>query len=154
VVKLEFSVPEKYANIITPGSEQRFTVASDSRQYKATVVARESRVDPDTRTLLVRAASPNPGGILIPGQSARLHLALHASSAALLVSSQALIPSAGGYGVYLSRNKQVQLIPIEIGQRGPNTVEVSKGLHSGDTVIISNLLRLMPGSSVQFVTLK
>lgn len=154
VVKLEFSVPEKYANVIIPGSEQRFTVASDAREYKATVVARESRLDASTRTLLTRAVSPNPGGILIPGQSARLHLSLHESNNALQVSSQALIPSAGGYGVYLSRNNQVQLAPIEIGQRGSTTVEVIKGLHDGDTVITSNLLRLMPGSSVHFMTLK
>jgi membrane fusion protein (multidrug efflux system) len=46
------------------------------------------------------------------------------------------------------------MVPIEIGQRGPNTVEIAKGLQKGDTVIISNLLRLMPGASVQFVTLK
>jgi len=154
VVKLEFSVPEKYANIIVPGSEQRFTVASGSREYKATVVARESRLDADTRTLLVRAASANPGGILLPGQSARLHLALHESSDALVVSSQAMIPSAGGYSVFLSRSNKVQMVPIQIGQRGPNTVEVLKGLQKGDTVITSNLLRLMPGSDVRFVTLK
>jgi len=154
VVKLEFSVPEKYANIISQGSPQRFTVASDSRQYTANVVARESRLDANTRTLLVRAVSPNPGGILIPGQSARMHLALHSSTNALQVSSQALIPSAGGYSVYVSRSNQVQAVPIEIGQRGPGSVEVAKGLHQGDTVITSNLLRLMPGSLVQFVTLK
>lgn len=153
-VKLEFSIPEKYATVIIPGSVQRFTVASGSGDYKATVVARESRLDPTTRTLLVRASSPNPGGILLPGQSARLHLSLHESGTALMVASQALIPSSGGYGVYVSRNSQVQLTPIEIGQRGTTSVEVSKGLKSGDTVITSNLLRLVPGSAVQFVTLK
>ncbi|HMH20280.1 MAG TPA: efflux RND transporter periplasmic adaptor subunit [Puia sp.] len=154
VVKLEFSVPEKYANIITPGSVQHFTVASGSRQYAATVSARESRLDASTRTLLVRAVSPNPGGLLLPGQSARLHLGLHSSTDALQVATQALIPSAGGYGVYVSKNSQVELVPVETGQRGPNTVEISKGLHTGDTVITSNLLRLMPGSAVHFVTLK
>jgi membrane fusion protein (multidrug efflux system) len=102
----------------------------------------------------VRAVSPNPGGLLLPGQSARLHLALHESSNALVVSSQALMPSAGGYSVYLSRSNKVQMVPVEIGQRGPNTVEIVKGLQKGDTIITSNLLRLMPGSSVQFVTLK
>ncbi|MHA4807140.1 efflux RND transporter periplasmic adaptor subunit [Flavitalea flava] len=153
-IKLEFSIPEKYARIIVPGSVQRFTVASGTGDYKATVVARESRLDASTRTLLVRASSPNPGGILLPGQSARLHLSLNESNAALMVASQALIPSSGGYGVYVSRNNQVQLTPVEIGQRGPTAVEVSKGLKNGDTVITSNLLRLVPGSAVQFVTLK
>jgi membrane fusion protein (multidrug efflux system) len=154
VVKLEFSVPEKYANIIIPGSQQVFTVASGTGQYKASVIARESRLDQNTRTLLVRAVSPNPGGLLLPGQSARLHLALHESKDALQVASQALIPSAGGYSVFVGKNNQVQLTPVEIGHRGPGTVEIEKGLHNGDTVITSNTLRLTPGALVHFVTLK
>jgi membrane fusion protein (multidrug efflux system) len=154
VVKVDFLVPEKYAHIITAGSEQKFTVASDTKQYTAKVVAREARLDQNTRTLLVRAVSPNPGRTLLPGQSARLKLALHSSGDALMVPSQALIPSSQGYSVYIAKNNHVQLAPVEIGQRGTYAVEVLHGLNNGDTVITSNLLRLVPGSAVQFVTLK
>jgi membrane fusion protein, multidrug efflux system len=154
VVKLDFQVPEKYAQTITTGSEQKFTVASDTKQYSAKVIAREARLDQNTRTLLVRAISANPGRALLPGQSARLHLALHSSADALMVSSQALMPSSQGYNVYTVKNNIVQLSPVEIGQRGPYTVEVLHGLNNGDTVVTSNLLRLMPGAAVQFVTLK
>jgi membrane fusion protein, multidrug efflux system len=154
VVKVDFSVPEKYAHVITTGSEQKFTVASDSKQYTAKVIARESRLDQATRTLLVRAVSQNPGRVLLPGQSARLQLSLHSSSDALVVSSQALMPSSQGYSVYVAKNNHVQVVPIEIGQRGPSSVEVLHGLNNGDTVITSNLLRLVPGALVQFVTIK
>jgi membrane fusion protein, multidrug efflux system len=154
VVKLDFQVPEKYSHIIIPGSEQKFTVASDSKQYTAKVIAREARLDQNTRTLLVRAVSVNPGRVLLPGQSARLHLALHSSADALMVSSQALMPSSQGYSIYTVKNNHVQLSPIEIGQRGPYTVEVLHGLNNGDTVVTSNLLRLVPGAAVQFVTVK
>ena len=147
-------MPEKYAQIITTGSLQKFTVASDTKQYSAKVIAREAGVDQNTRTLLVRAVSLNPGRILLAGQSASLQLSLHSSADALMVSSQALIPSSQGYSVYTVKNNQVQLAPIEIGQRGPYTVEVLHGLNKGDTVVTSNLLRLMPGAAVQFATLK
>ena len=93
IVKLDFQVPEKYAQIITTGSEQKFTVTSDAKQYTAKVIAREAKLDQNTRTLLVRAISTNPGRVLLPGQSARLHLALHSSADALMVSSQALMPA-------------------------------------------------------------
>jgi membrane fusion protein, multidrug efflux system len=154
LIQVDFQVPEKYAPVIVVGSEQKFTVASDAKQYTARVVAREARLDQNTRTLLVRAVSKNPGGVLLPGQSARLHLALHSSNNALLVSSQALIPSSQGYSVYVVKNNQVQLSPIEVGQRGPSSVEVLHGVNNGDTVVTSNLLRLQPGATVQFVTLK
>lgn len=153
-VKVEFNVPEKYINTITPGTEQKFTVASDSKQYSARVVARESKIDPNTRTLLVRAVSSNPGGVLVPGQSARLILGLNSQPDALMVASQALIPTSQGYNVYISKNNTVQLRAVEIGQRSPYAAEVLKGLDAGDTVITSNLLRLMPGSPVSFVTVK
>lgn len=153
-VKVEFNVPEKYINVIAPGSEQKFTVASDNKQYTAKVVARESKLDANTRTLLVRAVSPNPGGTLVAGQSARLSLALQSSNNALMVPSQALIPSSQGYNVYVSKGNTVQVRAVEIGQRSPYAAEVLKGLEPGDTVITSNLLRLVPGSAVQFVTVK
>ena len=154
VVKLDFQVPEKYAHIITAGSEQKFTVASDLKQYTAKVIAREASLDQNTRTLLVRATSPNPGRALLPGQSARMHIALHSSADALMVSSQALLPSSQGYSVYTVKNNIVQITPVEIGQRGPLAVEVLHGLQNGDTVVTSNLLRLVPGATVQFVTVK
>lgn len=154
VVKVEFSIPEKYASVITPGSAQPFTVASGAKQYTARVVARESKLDQNTRTLLVRAVSDNPGRVLLPGQSARLNLSLHESANALQVPSQALMPSSQGYSVFVAKNNKVQITPVEIGQRGPYTVEVLKGLQAGDTVVVNNLLRLMPGAEVQFVGFK
>jgi membrane fusion protein (multidrug efflux system) len=154
LVKLDFHVPEKYARTISIGSLQKFTVASDSKQYNARVIAREAGVDQSTRTLLVRAVSQNPGHILLAGQSARLQLSLHAAADALMVSSQALIPSSQGYSVYIVKNSQVQLTPVAIGQRGAYTVEVLHGLSNGDTVVTSNLLRLTPGAVVRFASLR
>lgn len=153
-VKVDFHVPEKYAQTITTGSVQHFTVASDTKQYNARVIAREAGVDQSTRTLLIRAISQNPGRKLLAGQSARMQLALHSSADALMVSSQALIPSSQGYSVYTVKNSQVQLTPIEIGQRGAYTVEILHGLNNGDTVVTSNLLRLTPGAQIRFASLK
>jgi membrane fusion protein, multidrug efflux system len=64
------------------------------------------------------------------------------------------MPSSQGYSVYIVKNNIVHLTPVETGQRGPYEVEVLHGLNNGDTVVTSNLLRLVPGAAVQFVTLK
>lgn len=153
VIKVEFSVPEKYTHLLKPGSTHPFTIASDKEQYTATVAARAASLSQNTRTLLVHALAQNPQGQLLPGQSARLSLGLSSNGEALTVSSQALIPSSKGYSVYVARKGVVEATPIEIGQRSAGAVEVTQGLHKGDTVITSNLLRLVPGSAVQFVTL-
>jgi membrane fusion protein (multidrug efflux system) len=153
VIKVDFSVPEKYSHVISQGSIHSFTVVSDEKEYQAKVIARAASLRENTRTLLVRAVTPNPNGVLLPGQSARLKLALSTSNEALAVTSNALIPSSGGYSVYVSRKNLVQAVPVEIGQRNERSVIITQGLQKGDTVITSNLLRLVPGSPVQFVTL-
>lgn len=154
VVKVEFSVPEKYSRIIVEGSEQTFTITSDDKEHTARVAARESSLDEATRTLRVRAIAANPGHVLLPGQSARVKLALNTSGAALTVSSQALMPSSQGYNLYVARKNTVTMVPVQIGQRSAASVEILSGLHQGDTVITSNLLRLVPGVPVHFVSLK
>jgi membrane fusion protein (multidrug efflux system) len=154
LIKVDFSVPEKYSHVITPGSVHSFTIASDEKQYATKVIARAASLSENTRTLLVRAVTENPKGHLLPGQSARLNLALSTSNDALSVTSNALIPSSQGYTVYVSRKNAVQAVPVKIGQRNEGSVVITEGLQKGDTIITSNLLRLVPGSPVQFVTLK
>jgi membrane fusion protein (multidrug efflux system) len=98
--------------------------------------------------------SANPDGRLLPGQSARLILSLNTSTNAISIASQALIPSTGGYAVFVGKNGKAAPRPVQIGQRSTGTVEIIEGLSKGDTVIVSNLLRLSPGAAVEFASLK
>lgn len=154
IVKVEFAVPEKYANLIALGKDQLFTVESDTTKHNARVIAKESQMDQKTRTLLVRAISSNPKHDLVPGQSARLQLALRTAPNALKIPSQALMPGSQGYTVYTVKEGKAAITPVEIGQRGAYDVQILKGLTPGDTVVTSNILRLGPGSPLQLVAIK
>lgn len=153
-VKVEFSIPEKYATLVTPGRQQTFSVEGDSTAYKATVISKESFVDQATRTLMVRAIAPNNQHKLVVGQSARLSIALRTSGDALQIPSQSLMPSSQGYSVFLVKGGKAQVSPVVVGQRDANNVQITSGLQVGDTVITSNQLRLTPNSDVRIVNLK
>ncbi|RZS71436.1 efflux RND transporter periplasmic adaptor subunit [Pseudobacter ginsenosidimutans] len=153
-LKVEFSVPEKYATLVTPGKAQTFTVEGDSTEYKATVTSKESFVDQSTRTLMVRALAPNPKNKLVVGQSARLAIALRTSGDALQIPSQSLMPSSQGYSVFLLKSGKAALTPVVVGQRDANNVQITSGIHIGDTVIVSNQLRLSPNADVRIVNIK
>jgi membrane fusion protein (multidrug efflux system) len=153
-LKVEFSVPEKYATLVTPGKAQTFTVEGDSTEYKATVISKESFVDQSTRTLMVRALAPNPKNKLVVGQSARLAIALRTSGDALQIPSQSLMPSSQGYSVFLLKSGKAALTPVVVGQRDANNVQITSGIHIGDTVIVSNQLRLSPNADVRIVNIK
>ena len=153
-VKVEFSLPEKYANLVNRGSHQQFTIEGDTTRYKATVISKQSFVDRSTRTLLIRAIAPNQQNKLVVGQSARLNIALRTADSALQVPSQSLMPSSQGYNVYVLEDGKVKAAPVTVGQRGPKNEQITRGIHAGDTVITSNQLRLSPGSAVNIVNLK
>ena len=153
-LKIDFAVPEKHANTLKTGDAVQYQVESNEKTHTAHIVAHESRLDPNTRTLLVRAVGDNANHELLPGQSARLTIRLNTSGSALMVPNQALIPSSKGYSVYVVNGNTAGFKAIEIGQRNAFSVHVTKGLANGDTVITSNMLRLAPNTPIQLVSVK
>ena len=150
-LKIDFAVPEKHANTLKTGDEVKYYVESNEKIHTARIVAHESSLNANTRTLLMRAVSSNASHELLPGQSARLTIRLNTSGSALMVPNQALIPSSQGYSVYVVNGNKAEIKSIEIGQRGASLVEVTRGLASGDTVITSNMLRLAPDTQISLV---
>ena len=67
-LKVEFSVPERYAGTLPPGTDLTFTAEGDLTPRSAQVYASDSRVDSETRTYTVRALYPNSDGKLVPGR--------------------------------------------------------------------------------------
>ncbi len=151
-MKIDFAVPEKHAATLKDGDEVDYQVESDEKMHSARIVAHESRLDPNTRTLLMRAVGSNAGNELLPGQSARLRIRLTTTGNALMVPNQALIPSSQGYSVFVVNGHQAGLKNIEVGQRNAFSVHVTKGLANGDTVITSNMLRLSPNAPIELIS--
>lgn len=147
-IKLEFSLPEKYAGQVRAGSTVRFTVSGHTQAYEATVYAVEPRIDENTRTLQVRAASPNDAGTLLPGAFADVELALEEYADALVVPAIAVIPELGGQKVFVVENGHVQERRVQTGIRTPSTVQIVSGLVAGDTVLTSGLQQARPGLPV------
>ena len=102
-VKVDFAVPERYAQTVRVGQSIRFTRAGSEEVYAGKIFAIEPKIDPDTRTLQVRAISRNVGGRLLPGGFAEVVLELERFEAALMVPSQAIVPELGGQKVFIQR---------------------------------------------------
>jgi len=153
-VKVEFSIPEKYTDLIPVGSVHPFSTASQDIQYKTTITATAASINEDSRSLTVRGTTLNHDGKLKAGQSARIKLSLHGTQDALAVVSKSLIPTSKGYQVFVSRGGKAERIAVNIGQRTTELIEIREGLNAGDTLITSNLLRLTPGTPLQFVSVR
>jgi len=147
-VKIDFTVPEKYAGAIKIGDRIGFTVQGSAKKFPGDIYALEAKIDPTTRTLHLRALSPNPDGALIPGAFANVEVVM-AEKATLMIPSFALIPELKGQRVFLYKNGKAESQPVEIGARTDERLEVTAGVQTGDTLITSAILQLRPGMPVR-----
>lgn len=141
-IKIEFSVPEKYSLIVRKGMHLTFTVENMDRSFDGVVYAVESGIDPQTRTIKIRARSPNPGSLLMPGTYARISIILERIPDALTIPSEALITELEGTRVYICRNGKAMSIPVITGIRTDTDVQITSGLSAGDSLIITGLLQI------------
>jgi membrane fusion protein, multidrug efflux system len=150
-LKLEFSVPEKYAKEIVKGYGVSFKVDGGEHYHNATVMATENSVDQNTRTLRVRALVNTKHPELVPGVFAKVNLQLGKNDQALLVPSQAVIPAARNKQVILFRKDSALYTVVETGIRDSAFVEVTKGLKVGDTVVTTGLMAVRPNAKIKIV---
>jgi len=150
-VKVDFTVPERFAASVKKGDVVRFTVEGSSRVFEATVYALESIIDANTRTMGVRATCPNSDGALVPGAFAEVEVLLPERET-LTVPSFALVPELRGQKVFLYRGGKAEARPVETGLRTEDRVEIVDGLAPGDTLITSGLLQLKSGAPVTVAT--
>ncbi len=152
-IKLDFTVPERYAGSIGKGLPVTFTISGSPVIYSATIDALEPSVDASTRNLKIRAITDNKEGKLLPGLSAKVFLDFQETTASIFIPSQCLIPVLKGYQVYVCREGLVRAFPVKTGIRNKESVQILEGLSAGDTVVMTNLLRLRSGASVKIVNI-
>jgi membrane fusion protein, multidrug efflux system len=148
-LKLEFSVPEKYAKSINKGYRIKFRVDGGGQEYTGLVLATESGVDQATRTLRVRALVNGNNKELVPGIFAKVKLELGNDAKALLVPSQAIIPQVRNKQVILLRGDSAVFVVVETGLRDSAFVQVTNGLKPGDTVITTGLMAVRPNAKIK-----
>ena len=147
-LKVEFSIPEKYASDAKIGATVRFKTESSEKLFPAKVYAIDPRVDTQTRTILLRALSENTNHELSPGMFARIDLITSHSNRALLIPTQSVVSDMEGKSVWVVKNGKARTVPVETFQRTENQIEILSGLSIGDTVLVSGLMQVREGIPV------
>ncbi|MFH0761629.1 MAG: efflux RND transporter periplasmic adaptor subunit [Bacteroidota bacterium] len=150
-ITVDFSVPERYSPSLQPGTPVTFRTDYLPAEQTATVEAIEPAVDQRTRTLLVRAATQNTEGNLVPGTSAKVMLTLLEKTKSIFAPTSALIPSASGYTVFLKKQGKAQPTPVKAGIRNRDFVQILEGIQAGDTLVTTNILRVKKGSPLKII---
>lgn len=150
VIKLDLSVPAVFLPTLTRGlaivAKAR---ALDNRTFNGTVSSIDSRVDPVTRSITVRALIPNTDGTLKPGLLMTTDL-LKSAREGIVIPEEALIPQGRSIHVLVvdPDTNVATRRDVEIGLRRPGSVEVLSGLEEGELVITHGTLKVRPGQTV------
>jgi membrane fusion protein (multidrug efflux system) len=147
-IKLDFTVSEVYLPTLTPNLPiEARSVAYPGRTFAGKVGSVDSRVDPTTRSVTVRALVPNPDGKLKPGMFLTVQLS-RGDRDSLVVPEEALVPEAGDVFVYVVKDATVEKRVVKTGQRRVGEVEIVAGLADGDTVVVEGTQKLRDGAPV------
>jgi membrane fusion protein (multidrug efflux system) len=153
-IKVEFSVPEKYAKQIKRGTEIKVLAGDSQVEHKGSVYAVESKIDLETRTIKARAEIPNPHGDLIPGSFARVDITLEQLPNAIVIPSESIIPEMAGERVFICVNGKVRSVPVKTGIRTETGVQIVEGLNPHDTLVVTGLLQLTDDKAIQIKNLQ
>ena len=148
-LKVEFAVPERYANDMKKGINLDFFIEGELNAYQAKVYAVESTVDQQLHQLTVRAIYPNHDQALLPGRYASIELKKDEISNAIAIPTEAIVQELGKDKVYLYKSGKAEPVDVITGIRTEAEVQVVKGLQVGDTIITSGTLQLRTGLPVK-----
>ncbi|QIZ76906.1 efflux RND transporter periplasmic adaptor subunit [Ferrimonas lipolytica] len=148
VVKLDFPVPERYLNELRPGSSiSAMAAAFPGQPFVGTVANIDSRVNPTTRAVVVRAELDNADGKLRPGMLMTLKLIVD-ERRSTIIPEEAVIPRQNRQYVFVVADGKVVEKQITLGSRQRGWVEVESGLVEGELVITRGAQRVRPGQTV------
>ena len=148
-LKVDFSIPEKYAAEVKVGDPVHFSTDASDLQFTGKLYAIEPKIDPSMGTLQLRALCDNRTEKIFPGAFVHIELRLKQITDALLVPTQAIIPVLKGQTLLLRRNGVVVSVMVKTGIRTSSAVQIIEGLSPGDTVITTGIMQLRPGMPVE-----
>ncbi|MFT7030845.1 MAG: membrane fusion protein (multidrug efflux system) [Marinoscillum sp.] len=147
-IKLEFAIPSKYISLVNKGDKINFSTDAYEDMFYGEIYAIEPQIDPETRSIRIRASSENTDGKHFPGQFARITLILQTIPNAILIPTEAVIPELSGKKVFIYKNGKSEPRQVTTGIRTDKRIQVTEGLSKGDTVITSGILQVSPGMEV------
>lgn len=111
----------------------------------------EVTVDPASGAVTLRATFANPDGLLLPGMYVRAKLVEGQRTQAILAPQQGVTRDARGRAtaMVVGADNKVEVREIETDRPVGDKWIVTKGLKSGDRLIVEGLLNLRPGTVVQ-----
>jgi membrane fusion protein (multidrug efflux system) len=110
----------------------------------------DSRVDPGTGTISLRAVMPNPGTSLLPGMFVRVEFISAKRPDTVLIPQKAVVKTPTGHVAWVvSKDGRAERRDLVVGAWLGSDWIVEKGLGGGEQVVVEGYQKLQPGAPVK-----
>ncbi|HRP60498.1 MAG TPA: efflux RND transporter periplasmic adaptor subunit, partial [Vicingus sp.] len=146
-LKVDFTLAQQHSNSIEIGKTILVLIEKDT--LEAVIYAINPVINTNSRTINVRATLSQPKQkTIIPGTYAEVLVTTNDVEDALLIPTQAVVPSINEQTVYVAKNGKAVKKVVLVGNRTKDRIHVLEGISAGDTVITTGLLQVKDGMGV------
>ena len=149
-VKIDFTVPETFSSLLIKGNNVKIQNNGMPEMMDATIAAIEPQINTVSRNIKVRAMLKK--GLIQPGSFVKVYLEQNRKG--IMVPTNAVIPDALSNQVVVVRKNRATFVNVETGLRNANLVELTSGIKSGDSIIVSGMLFVRPKAAVKVMRVK
>jgi multidrug efflux system membrane fusion protein len=127
----------------------RMSTATSDESFEGKLQLIDNQVDARSGTVRVRAVFDNADGRLIPGQFARLRMGQPKAEPALMVNERAIGTDQNKkFVLVVSADNKAEYREITLGANVDNLRVVTRGLKSGERIVVNGLQRIRPGALI------
>ena len=155
IIYVDFEVPEALVGQLDAGNMDQIKVVATTpsvpgREFKARVVALDSRLNVEKRSLRLRANIDNPDDVLRPGMSFAIQMAVKGQMLASVPEIALQWDREGSY-VWMIRDGKADRENVRVADRRQGRVFLDGNIKEGETVVVEGGLRLAEGVAVELV---
>jgi membrane fusion protein (multidrug efflux system) len=146
-LNIDFTLPEMYGRYVKVGKKVSLEGITESNQkLTATIFAIEPQIIASSRNIKVRASLQ---GKMLPGAYVKVYLSDNVQKPSILVPANVLIPESKSKQIVLVKNGTANLVEVETGYRTATSVEITKGVNVGDTIVVAGMLFVRNGNKIK-----
>lgn len=152
-LRVYVNVPEEYSQEVKPGETAADITLAEfpGRRFPGKLMRTSDAINGITRTLLTEVDVENPGGTLLSGSYAEVHLKIAAQNSTFLLPVSSLIFRGEKLQVGVVRDGAVTVTDVTPGHDFGEQIEIVAGLKAKDQVITNTPDSLVSGENVRIV---
>ena len=150
IIYSDLKIPETFAPFMKKGLPIMARLSgSKNRVYNGKVYAVSSRINAETRSLLIRVMIENENSELIPGSLLEVIINYNERNSLGIPDTSLMIVGNKTYVYKVSEDNIADKTEIEIGIRDSGFIEVISGLSEGETIVAEGLKKVSPKSKIK-----